>query len=306
MSVVYRAKDLRQGRVVALKLFAPALTQNEGFRRRLAHDSRTATAIDHPHIVPIFEVDETDGVLYLAMQYVPGLDLRALLDREGSLPVPTALRIAAQVASGLDAAHEHDLVHRGVEPSNILVAAGTDSDHSEHVYLTNFGISETSLALSGFTTAGTIVGTLDYMAPEQISARSVDGRSDQYSLACVVYEALAGRPPFEGNSALELGWVHQYDPPPALSQARPEIARAADAVMAKALAKAPEDRYSSCQEFVAHLRTAASSGVGAPSRMRAAERPEVPTASPPSPPAPGDAAGSTPPGPPFGDDDDEW
>ncbi|MER7540105.1 serine/threonine-protein kinase [Streptomyces sp. NPDC097704] len=305
-SVVYLAKDLRQDRVVALKLFAPDLKQNEVFRRRFAHDSRAAAAMDHPHIVPIFEVDEADGVLYAAMQYVPGLDLRALLDREGPLPVPTALRIAAQVASALDAAHEHDLVHRDVEPRNILVAAGTDNDHPEHAYLTNFGVSKKSLSLSGFTTAGTIVGTLAYMSPEQISGRPVDGRSDQYSLACVVYEALAGRPPFERDDDMALLWAHLNDPPPSLSQARPEIAPGVDAVMAKALAKSPEDRYSSCLEFVAHLRTATSGVAGAPSEMRSAERPEMPTAFPPPPPAPGDAVGSTPPGPPFGDDDDEW
>lgn len=129
------------------------------------------------------------------MRYVSGLDLRALFDRDGPLPVPTALRIATQVASALDAAHEHDLVHRDVKPGNVLVAKGTDSDHPEHVYLTDFGLTKKSLSLTGFTTVGEFVGTLDYVAPEQISGRPVDGRCDQYSLACVVYESLTGACP---------------------------------------------------------------------------------------------------------------
>ncbi|MFE5590066.1 serine/threonine-protein kinase [Streptomyces sp. NPDC056549] len=301
MSVVYRAKDLRLDRVVALKVLAPQLERDDGFRRRFAHDSRAAAAIDHPHILPVFEVGESDGVLYIAMKYVHGLDLRALLDREGSLPLPTVLRIASQVASALDAAHGHDLVHRDVKPSNILVSAGTDSDQSEHVYLTDFGLTTESLSLSGFTSAGTIVGTLAYMAPEQASGRPVDGRSDQYSLACVVYEALTGRPPFERDDALALLWASQYDPPPSLSETHPEFAPGADAVMARALAKSPEARYASCQEFVGALRSAtapAGSVTSAPFR-----EPSPPMrVSPP----PEESHGSTPPGPPFGDDDDEW
>ncbi|MGW0367246.1 serine/threonine-protein kinase [Streptomyces sp. NPDC002990] len=262
MAVVYRAKDLRLDRTVALKLIAPERARDDTFRRRFTHESRVAAKIDHPHIVPIFEAGETDGVLYIAMRYVAGLDLRALLDRDGPLPVATALRIAAQVASALDAAHEHDLVHRDVKPGNILVAAGTDSDHPEHVYLTDFGLTKKSLSLTGFTTAGEFVGTLDYMAPEQISGRPVDGRCDLYSLACVVYETLAGGPPFQRDEDVALLWAHQYDQPPALTERRPGIAPAADEVMAKALAKVPEDRYGSCLEFVAALRAATGGGAG--------------------------------------------
>ncbi|MEU9700978.1 serine/threonine-protein kinase [Streptomyces sp. NPDC047981] len=317
-SVVYRAKDLRLDRVVALKLLAPELGRDEAFRQRFAHDSRLAAAIDHPHILPIYEAGEADGVVYIAMKYVHGLDLRALLDREGSLPVETALRIATQVASALDAAHDHDLVHLDVKPSNILVAAGTDSDYPEHVYLTGFGLSRTSLSLSGFTAAGTLVGSLDYLAPEQTSERPVDGRSDQYSLACVVYEALAGRPPFERENAMALLWAHQYDPPSSLSETHPEIPPDADAVLAKALAKSPQGRYASCQEFVVALRSATqgtSAALGEPMPYRRPSPPMLPEPpmpyrepSPPMPasPSPGESPGSTPPGPPFGDDDDEW
>jgi serine/threonine protein kinase len=261
MAVVYCARDLRLDRTVALKLLAPELARNDTFRRRFTHESRVAAAIDHPHIVPIFEAGEMDGVLYIAMRYVSGLDLRALLDRDGPLPVATALRIAAQVASALDAAHEHDLVHRDVKPGNILVARGTDSDHPEHVYLTDFGLTKKSLSLTGFTEVGEFVGTLDYVAPEQISGRPVDGRCDLYSLACVVYETLAGGPPFQRDEDMALLWAHQYDQPPALSERQPGISSAVDGVLAKALAKVPADRYGSCLEFVAALRATAS-GVG--------------------------------------------
>ncbi|MDJ0465533.1 serine/threonine-protein kinase [Streptomyces sp. H27-C3] len=260
MAVVYRARDLRLDRTVALKLLAPELARNDTFRRRFTHESRVAAAIDHPHIVPVFEAGETDGVLYIAMRYVAGQDLRALLDRQGPLPIGAATRIAAQVASALDAAHDHDLVHRDVKPGNILVAEGTDSDHPEHVYLTDFGLTKKSLSLTGFTSVGQFVGTLDYVAPEQISGRPVDGRCDVYSLACVVHETMAGAPPFQRDDDMALLWAHQFDPPPALTGLRPDLPAGVDGVLAKALAKSPDDRYDSCLQFVAALRTAAAGG----------------------------------------------
>ncbi|MEU0272722.1 serine/threonine-protein kinase [Streptomyces sp. NPDC006307] len=262
MAVVYRARDLRLDRTVALKLLAPELARNDTFRKRFVHESRAAAAIDHPHIVPVFEAGETDGVLYIAMRYVAGHDLRALLDLEGPLPPEKAARIAVQVASALDAAHAHDLVHRDVKPGNILVAAGTDSDHPEHAYLTDFGLTKKSLSLTGFTTVGQFVGTLDYVAPEQISGRPVDGRCDVYSLGCVVFETLAGAPPFRRDDDMALLWAHQYDPPPALTGERPELPSAVDEVMAKALAKTPEERYDTCLRFVAELREALLAGDG--------------------------------------------
>ncbi|MDG9717973.1 serine/threonine-protein kinase [Streptomyces sp. DH24] len=261
MAVVYRARDLRLDRTVALKLLAPELARNDTFRRRFTHESRVAAAIDHPHIVPVFEAGETDGVLYIAMRYVAGSDLRHLLDRQGPLPPATAVRIAAQVASALDAAHAHGLVHRDVKPGNILVSRGTDSDHPEHVYLTDFGLTKKSLSLTGFTTVGQFVGTLDYVAPEQISGRPVDARCDVYGFACVVYETLAGHPPFRRDDDMALLWAHQYDEPPPLTGARPELARQVDAVFARALAKSPGDRHDSCLAFVAALRTALTGAV---------------------------------------------
>ncbi|MFC9926341.1 serine/threonine-protein kinase [Streptomyces sp. NPDC127190] len=254
MAVVYRARDLRLERTVALKLLAPELARNDTFRQRFTHESRVAAAIDHPHIVPVFEAGETDGVLYIAMRYVSGSDLRHLLDLRGPLPLPDTVRMAAQVASALDAAHEHGLVHRDVKPGNILVAEGTDSDHPEHVYLTDFGLTKKSLSLTGFTSVGQFVGTLDYVAPEQISGRPVDGRCDVYGLACVVHEMLTGHPPFEREDDMALLWAHQYDEPPPPSGIRPGLPGTVDPVFATALAKSPDARYDTCLAFVAALR----------------------------------------------------
>lgn len=256
MAVVYRAHDPRLDRTVALKLLTPELVRDGTFRRRFIHESRAAAAIDHPHIVPVYEAGEADGVLYIAMRCVDGCDLRQLLDRKGPLPFAVAVRIAAQVASALDAAHDHGLVHRDVKPGNILVARGPDSDHPEHVYLTDFGLTKKSLSLTGLTSVGQLVGTLDYVAPEQIAGRPVDGRCDEYGLACVVHETLTGRPPFVRDDDMAVLWAHQYDAPPALTPGRPDLGPAVDQVLAKALAKSPDDRYDSCLAFVTALRTA--------------------------------------------------
>ncbi|WP_435056334.1 serine/threonine-protein kinase [Streptomyces venezuelae] len=263
MAVVYEARDLRLDRRVALKLLAPELARNDTFRQRFAHESKVAATIEHPHIVPVFEAGEADGLLYIAMRLVEGPDLRVMLDRTGPLPVQTAARIAGQVASALDAAHAHDLVHRDVKPGNILIAPGTDRDHPEHAYLTDFGLTKKSLSLTGFTTDGQFVGTVTYVAPEQISGKPVDGRCDVYSLGCVVYEALAGEPPFQRDDDIALLWAHQYDAPPPLSSRRPGLPEEVDAVLAKALAKSPDDRWDSCLEFTGALRRAGE-GAGPP------------------------------------------
>ncbi|GGW41041.1 hypothetical protein GCM10010503_16500 [Streptomyces lucensis JCM 4490] len=284
MAVVYRARDLRLGRTVALKLLAPELARNDTFRRRFTHESQVAASLDHPHIVPVFEAGETDDVLYIAMRYVSGSDLRHLLDLRGPLPPPDAVRITAQVASALDAAHAHGLVHRDVKPGNILIAEGTDSDHPEHVYLTDFGLTKKSLSLTGFTSVGQFVGTLDYVAPEQISGRPVDGRCDVYGLACVVYEVLTGRPPFQREDDMALLWAHQYDEPPPPSGVRPGLAADVDTVFAKALAKSPDARYDTCLDFVAALRAATAPPPAAPSPPgpRTGKEPEA--TPPPGPP----------------------
>ncbi|AUY53901.1 serine/threonine-protein kinase [Streptomyces sp. CB01881] len=263
MAVVYRAKDLRLGRTVAVKLLAPELARNEVFRQRFMHESEAAAAIDHPHIIPVFQAGEADGILFIAMRYVQGGDLRGLMNRGGPFAAERAARLALQIASALDAAHDRDLVHRDVKPGNVLVAAGTDSEHPEHLYLADFGLTKKSLSLSGLTSVGQIVGTLDYAAPEQISGRPLDGRCDQYGLGCVVFEMLAGAPPFRRESDLALLWAHLNDPPPTLRDHRPDLSAAVDAVVARSLAKAPEQRYADCLQFVAELRAAIAAGAGA-------------------------------------------
>ncbi|KIZ14765.1 serine/threonine-protein kinase [Streptomyces natalensis] len=289
MAVVYKAEDLRLGRTVAVKLLAPELARNDTFRKRFVHESRVAAAIDHPHIVPVFEAGETEGVLFIAMRYVKGRDLRALLDREGPLPLETACRIGLQVASALDAAHDHDLVHRDVKPGNILIAEGTDTDRPEHAYLTDFGLTKKSLSLTGFTSVGQFVGTLDYVAPEQISGRPVDGRCDVYSLACVLYEMLTGAPPFRRDDDMALLWAHQYDPPPVLSGQRPDLPPGVDTVLTRSLAKSPEERHETCREFITALRAAgrhATTGTRPPppaTQVDASSTPMSPATPPPPP-----------------------
>ncbi|MBT2466672.1 serine/threonine protein kinase [Streptomyces sp. ISL-66] len=285
MAVVYRAHDVRLDRTVALKLLAPTLARNDTFRQRFAHESKVAAAIDHPHIVPVFEAGETDGLLYIAMRYVAGEDLRAVMDRTGPMSVETAARIAGQVASALDAAHDHDLVHRDVKPGNILVAQGTDVDHPEHVYLTDFGLTKKSLSLTGFTSVGQFVGTLDYVAPEQIAGKPVDGRCDVYGLACVVYETLTGVPPFQRDEDMALLWAHQYDRPPPVTSLRPDLPTEVDEVLARALAKSPEDRWESCLAFTGALRRAGREAVGGlPGRTVPAGPDEASDGPPPTPP----------------------
>ncbi|MFD5086107.1 serine/threonine-protein kinase [Kitasatospora sp. NPDC058406] len=275
MAVVYRAKDLRLGRTVAVKLLAPELARNEVFRQRFIHESRVAAAIDHPHIIPVFEAGEADGILFIAMRYVEGGDLRGLIKRGGPFPVDRAAGLALQIASALDAAHDHELVHRDVKPGNVLVAAGTDSEHPEHLYLADFGLTKKSLSLSGLTGVGQIVGTLDYAAPEQISGRPLDGRCDQYGLGCVVFEMLAGVPPFRRESDLALLWAHLNDPPPTLRDHRPDLPAAVDEVVSRSLAKSPGERYAGCLQFVAELRAAATvlPGAGPPASQWAAAGP---------------------------------
>ncbi|MFD8595680.1 serine/threonine-protein kinase [Kitasatospora sp. NPDC059646] len=277
MAIVYRAEDLRLGRTVAVKLLAPELARNETFRQRFVRESRVAASLDHPNIVPVYEAGEVEGVLYIAMRYVRGRDLRSLLDRQGPLTVRQVVRIAVQVASALDAAHAHELVHRDVKPGNVLIAEGTDPDHPEHAYLTDFGLTKKSLSLTGLTSVGQFVGTLDYVAPEQISGKPVDGRCDVYSLGCVVYEMLTGGPPFRRDDDLALLWAHLNDPPPDVREQRADLSEDVADVLRRAMAKRPESRYGSCLAFVAALRAASGA---LPGRLRRA-----PGQAPPLPPS---------------------
>ena len=184
MAVVYRARDVQLGRNVALKLLAPVLALDDAFRQRFIRESRAAAAVDHPYIIPIFAAGESDGVLFIAMRYVQGGDVRTLLDTVGPLPAGRAADIITQVALALDAAHLHGLVHRDIKPANMLLDSVSDSGQRDHVYLADFGLSKRSLSVTGLTSIGQFLGTPAYVAPEQVEGRPVDSRADQYALAC--------------------------------------------------------------------------------------------------------------------------
>ncbi len=263
MGAVYRAEDVRLGRKVALKLLVPELAENERFRERFLRESQTAASLDHPHIVPIYAAGEADGQLYLAMRYVEGADLRQLIAREAPLEPERVLRIAEQVGDALDAAHERGLIHRDVKPANVLV---DERSGRAHCYLTDFGLTKQTSSISGLTGTGELVGTVEYVSPEQIRGEPVDGRADLYSLGCVLYECLTAERPFARESEVATLWAHVHDAPPPLRGLGGEI----DQVMAKALAKAPADRYRTCGELVREGRAAL--GLEAPARRRRRSR----------------------------------
>ncbi len=255
MAVVYRALDLRLGRQVALKVLAPHLGEDEAFRQRFIRESRAAAGVDHPHIIPVFEAGEADGVLFIAMRYVAYGDVRNLIDREGRLSTARTALITAQVASALDAAHARGLVHRDVKPGNILLAE-SEANGADHAYLSDFGLSKHSLAASTLTATGQFMGTLDYVSPEQIQGHPADGRADQYALACTAVEMLSGSPPFRRDESMALLWAQLEAPPPPLTDRRPDLPPAVDAVVLRALAKSPEDRFPTCTAFASALRAA--------------------------------------------------
>ena len=244
MGVVYRAYDLRLKRSVALKLVAPELSQDDEFRTRFLAETELAASLEHPNVVPIYDAGEVDGQLYLAMRYVEGSDLKALLARDGTLEPARAVAIAAQIAAALDAAHAHGLVHRDVKPSNVLL------DADEHVYLTDFGLAR-RLGDDSPGDAGLSIGTPAYASPEQATGGQFDGRADVYGLGCVLYECLAGTVPFPRSSLVAVLFAHLHEPPPPIA-AYPQL----DPVLATALAKDRDDRYQSCGELVDAAREA--------------------------------------------------
>jgi len=253
MAVVFRALDERLGRPVALKILAPALAANEDFRRRFLGESRAAAAVDDPHIIPVYEAGEALGVLFISMRYVSGGDVRTLLRREGALATARAAAIISPMASALDAAHAAGLVHRDVKPANMLIDARPG--RPDHVYLSDFGLSK-GRSSAGMTTPGLRLGTVAYMAPEQIEGREVDGRTDQYALACAAYELLTGVVPFDRDEDMAVIYAHLSTPAPSLSSGRPGLPPDADEVLARGMAKSAEDRFPTCQEFAEALREA--------------------------------------------------
>src|SRR3954454_13593815 len=251
MGVVYRAQHLQLQREAALKLIAPDLAESSGFRERFAREARIAAALAHPNIVTVYDAGEVDGTLYLAMQYVEGPDLAAILAAEGRLRPYRAIDVCRQVAAALDAAHAHGLIHRDVKPANVLV-------EGRSAYLSDFGLGKRIEGgdSAAITVAGDVVGTIHYVAPEQIEGTKPRPPPDVYSLGCLLYHCLSGRLPFERENDVAVIYAHLSEPPPRLPADLPD---ALNDVLAKAREKAPDRRYTSCGEFMAAARAAIDS-----------------------------------------------
>ncbi len=246
MGLLYLALEPGLERRVALKLIAPEAAEEEVFARRFAEESKIAASIEHPNVVPIYAAGEEDGVPFIAMRYVAGADLARRLAREGRLEPAVAVELIAQVAGGLDAIHAAGLIHRDVKPANVLLSGG---EGGEHAYITDFGVARNVATESGLTQTGRFVGTLDYVAPEQISGGPVDARADVYALGCLLFKLLTGEVPFPKDGDAARLFAHLNDPPPAPSLWVPEVSMALDDVVIRAMSKAPEDRYPSAGDL---------------------------------------------------------
>ena len=256
MSVVYQAENLRLSSVIALKVLAPELAADDVFRARFLEESRIAASLNHPNVIPIYDMGSQDDLLYIAMRYVSGTDMRQMIKKRGRILPATALFLVSQAARALDAAHRKGLVHRDVKPGNLLIERGSDDADPDHVYLADFGITKHAMSRSGLTSTGQFLGTIDYVAPEQIRGTSVLGQADQYSLGCVLYECLTGRVPFEKDLDAAIIWAHVEETPTMPTVLRPELPPEVDEVFARVLAKRPDERYQSCREFVEAARMA--------------------------------------------------
>ncbi len=246
MGVLYLALEPGLERRVALKLIAPEAAEEGVFAKRFAEESRIAASIEHPNVVPIYAAGEQDGVPYIAMRYVAGADLARRLAREGRLEPAAAVELIAQVGAGLDAIHAAGLVHRDVKPANVLLSGDAGA---EHAYITDFGVARNVATESGLTQTGRFVGTLDYVAPEQISGGEVDARADVYALGCLLFKLLTGEVPFPKEAEAAKLFAHLNDPPPAPSLWVPEISMALDDVAIRAMSKSPDDRYPSAGDL---------------------------------------------------------
>lgn len=256
MGTVYVAEQSSPRRRVVLKLLRTDLSKDDAFRQRFVHESEAAASTEHPNIVPIYASGEADGVLYIAMRYIERGDLRDLIETQGPLPADRAVGIVSQIAGALDAAHRRGLVHRDVKPGNILL------DEQGNAYLSDFGLIKRSHVDTGLTKTGQFMGSIEYCAPEQIRGDEVDGRADIYSLGCVLFEAIAGRPPFERDTEIATLYAHLEQAPPSLSSAAPAADSRLDPVVNKALAKDPAERYPTAGDLARDARhaTGVSSG----------------------------------------------
>jgi hypothetical protein len=245
MGILYLAVEPGLDRRVALKLIAPEAAAEEVFAKRFAEESRIAASIEHPNVVPIYAAGEEDGVPFIAMRFVAGSDLSQRIAREGRLAPEQAVALIAQVGNGLDAIHAAGLVHRDVKPANVLLSGG----EADHAYITDFGVARNVATQSGLTQTGRFVGTLDYVAPEQISGVAIDARVDVYALGCLLFKLLTGEVPFPREGEAARLYAHLNDPPPAPSLYAPGVSMALDDVVVRAMAKQPEDRYPSAGDL---------------------------------------------------------
>lgn len=267
MSRVFLAERGGGGGAVVLKVLREELAQDDDFRRRFLREWGYLASLDHPNVIRVHDAGEAGGLLYLAMDYVEGTDLYALLEEQAPIEPERAIRLLSQVAAALDAAHEAGILHRDVKPGNVLVA-GDGGGPAPRCYLTDFGLSKhTTKDSVSLTAAGTFVGTLAYTAPEEILGGKLDRRADVYSLACVLFECLAGERPFAGKSEVEVMQAHIESPPPKLSKKRSGLPAALNDVFARGLAKDPGDRYGSCRELV----EVAAAAIGVPDAARVPE-----------------------------------
>jgi Protein kinase domain/PASTA domain len=247
MGIVYLARELALDRLVALKVIRPELAQERHFRARFQSESRTAASIEHPRVVTIFGAGELDGLLYVAMRYVPGDDLGRLIAASGALPPREAGELIAQVADGLDAVHAAGLVHRDVKPANVIVADRGGGSGRPAAFLTDFGLAKAVAATDGLTATGEVIGSVDYMAPEQIEGRDIDARTDIYALGCVLLHAVRGRVPFPDRESSAKMWAHLNAPPPVAGAS--DASRALDRVIRRAMEKDPARRFPSAGDF---------------------------------------------------------
>src|SRR5512142_117042 len=291
MSVVYQAENLRLNNTIALKVLAPELASDDVFRARFLEESRIAASLNHPNVIPIYDMGSQDDLLYIAMRYVSGTDLRQIIKKRGRILPATALFLVGQAARALDAAHRRGLVHRDVKPGNLLIERGADEDDPDHVYLADFGITKHAMSRSGLTSTGQFLGTIDYVAPEQIRGTSVLGLADQYSLGCVLYECVTGRVPFEKDLDAAIIWAHVEEKPTMPTVLRPDLPPEVDEVFGRVLSKRPDERYGSCREFIDAARMAMGIfGTGTGSALAYG----VTTAGPQTGSAPGSRAGTPP------------
>lgn len=242
IGILYRARQVRLDRPVALKVVEPETAHDPVVRERLRREARTVAALDHPNIVPLYEAGEQDGTVFIATRWVDGTELGTLIRRDGPIEPARAARLAAQVASALEVAHEKELIHRDVKPSNLIVTS------EDHVYLTDFGLTKRADSASGLTAAAQMLGTVDYVAPEQIEGNEATSRGDVYGLACVLYEMLTGAAPYAGETGgMAKMWAHINAEPPSAREARPEVPRRLDDLILRSLAKAPDTRPSAAE-----------------------------------------------------------